>query len=177
MKKLVRFTLIVLLGTVGAILYGVIHDQITVRICPEYFTIWHPQITVSTNPQVVALLWGVVATWWMGVLLGLLLAMAALLGPWPAASLRSVLIAILSVAAMSAFCAFVAGLATWQLQLRSPLSVAGDLIYRLGDDTVRRFTIDLAVHNVSYSASAIFTLVAALVLFAKRKPRDSATRI
>src|SRR5436190_10578295 len=66
-----------------AILYGVVHDQITARICVEYFTIGHPRLIDSNSPTVLGLFWGVVATWWVGLILGTGLAFAARAGSRP----------------------------------------------------------------------------------------------
>ena len=67
----------------ATVLYGVLHDQVTARVCLEYFTEFHPPLVDSRSPAVVALAWGVAATWWVGVILGLGLACAARVGPWP----------------------------------------------------------------------------------------------
>ncbi|MCA9293573.1 MAG: hypothetical protein KDA20_07150 [Phycisphaerales bacterium] len=74
------FAAIILLCIVGSVAYGVIHDQFTARICIEYFTVTHPPLVNSTSPTVVALAWGVVATWWMGLILGFFVALCARLG-------------------------------------------------------------------------------------------------
>jgi hypothetical protein len=68
---------VVALGLLGAIAYGVIHDQVTVRVCLEYFTIGHPPLIRSTSPTLLGLAWGVVATWWVGLPLGVMVALAA----------------------------------------------------------------------------------------------------
>jgi len=60
-----------------AVAYGIVHDQITVRICLEYFTVGHPPVFPTSDPTLLALGWGVIATWWVGLLLGILLACAA----------------------------------------------------------------------------------------------------
>jgi len=67
----------------ASIIYGVIHDQVTARICVEYFTIGHPQLIDSESPTVLGLYWGVVATWWVGLPLGIGLAIAARAGKRP----------------------------------------------------------------------------------------------
>ena len=64
----------------AAIAYRVVHDQITARVCIEYFTIGHPRIIASESPTVLALAWGVVATWWAGMLIGVPLAIASRIG-------------------------------------------------------------------------------------------------
>ncbi len=43
-----KFWGIVLMCTLGAIAYGIVHDQVTIRICPEYFTVF---LTVRTWMQ------------------------------------------------------------------------------------------------------------------------------
>jgi hypothetical protein len=68
------------LSVLAAVAYGVIHDQVTARICVEYFTIGHARLIDSDSPTVLGLFWGVVATWWVGLPLGTGLAIAARVG-------------------------------------------------------------------------------------------------
>ena len=78
------FLSIVSLCVLGAIAYGLIHDQVTARVCPEYFTLGHSTPTfVPRNPTALGLFWGVAATWWVGVGIGVPLACAARLGKLP----------------------------------------------------------------------------------------------
>lgn len=101
---------ILALCILAAVLYGIVHDQITVRVSLEYFTIGHPHLFATDSPTVLALAWGVVATWWVGLLLGLLLAFACRRGPWPRRSWRSLvrpvarLLALMAVFALGAGC-------------------------------------------------------------------------
>ena len=67
-----------------ACLYGIAHDLVTAHVCVEYFTVHHPVLSGSPSPIVQALTWGVVATWWVGLLGGVVLVGANRLGPWPA---------------------------------------------------------------------------------------------
>lgn len=57
--------------------YGILHDQVTARICIEYFTIGHPPVFRSADPTLLGLAWGIHATWWVGAFVGLGLAVAA----------------------------------------------------------------------------------------------------
>ena len=68
------------LSVLAAVVYGIVHDQITARICVEYFTIGHARLIDSDSPTVLGLFWGVVATWWVGLPLGTGLAVAARAG-------------------------------------------------------------------------------------------------
>jgi hypothetical protein len=52
-------------------------NQITVRICIEYFSVFHPTILALKSPTLLALQWGILATWWVGAFLGVSLAIAA----------------------------------------------------------------------------------------------------
>ena len=44
MKTVIESLKIVVLCIVAAIVYGILHDQVTARVCVEYFTIGHPPI-------------------------------------------------------------------------------------------------------------------------------------
>lgn len=78
-----QFLSIILLSIFASVIYGIIHDQITARICVEYFTIGHPPVFDTTDPTLLALGWGIIATWWVGLILGVPLAIAARAGSWP----------------------------------------------------------------------------------------------
>lgn len=77
----VEFLKIVAGCILAAIVYGIVHDQVTARICVEYFTVFHPPVFATQSPTLLGIGWGVIATWWVGAILGMLLAMAARLGP------------------------------------------------------------------------------------------------
>jgi hypothetical protein len=58
-----EFIKIVLLSILAAVSYGICHDQVTARICIEYFTIGHAPVFRTTSPTLLALGWGVIASW------------------------------------------------------------------------------------------------------------------
>ncbi len=60
------------MGIGASVLYGLLHDQVTARVCVEYFTIGHPRVMASKSPTPLALYWGVVAPWWVGLPAGIL---------------------------------------------------------------------------------------------------------
>jgi hypothetical protein len=103
---------IVLTCIAAAVGYGLIHDQITIRVCPEYFTIGHDPIFPDAPLTVIALIWGVIATWWMGLFLGTGLAIAARAGSSPkrtSRELRGPIWKLLQVMAGAALLAGIAG--------------------------------------------------------------------
>ncbi len=62
-----EFAKIVLFSVGCAICYGILHDQVTAHVCVEYFTVGHVSLVSTTDPTVLAFVWGVVATWWVGL--------------------------------------------------------------------------------------------------------------
>src|SRR5882757_5376717 len=110
-----EFLRIVGLGLGAAIGYGILHDQITARICVEYFTVGHPPLIASTSPTLLALAWGVVATWWVGLPLGLGLAVAARVGTRPKVNAGAVAPSVLALLGIMAACALAAGLTGYLL--------------------------------------------------------------
>lgn len=63
--------------------YGMLQDQVTARICPEYFTVGHPPIAGVQDPTVLGIAWGFLGSWWGGLFLGLAVAAAARGGSRP----------------------------------------------------------------------------------------------
>ncbi|MDX2175238.1 MAG: hypothetical protein SF028_02100 [Candidatus Sumerlaeia bacterium] len=100
-----EFFRIVFLCVAAAVGYGVAHDQVSVLIAPEYLVDWHPRLFGLRQPQLVALAWGVVATWWVGAGAGIALAVSSRAGSWPklgAADLRGGVAATVAATAASA---------------------------------------------------------------------------
>lgn len=171
MQKLALFSKTVVASVLTAIGYGLIHDQITIRICPQYFTIWHPFLFngEQNNLTLLALCWGVIATWWFGLFLALILGGLAVAGPRPLPPFRFVLRTICRILIWTAFGAALAGIAAWLTKAQAPTHVMGDVLYRLGPDFRRRFTIDLFIHNASYDVAPIAAIVYGLLLLKRRK--------
>ncbi|MGL6197039.1 MAG: hypothetical protein ACRC2T_19680 [Thermoguttaceae bacterium] len=65
---------IICISILAACFYGVAHDLVTANVCVEYFTIAHPMIFPTTSPIFLAFGWGIIATWWVGLGLGIPLA-------------------------------------------------------------------------------------------------------
>jgi hypothetical protein len=100
----------------AAVTYGILHDQITARLCVEYFTIGHPPVFDTDDPTLLGLGWGVIATWWVGLLLGVPLAAAARIGSRPQRSVRSLIRPVAQLMATCAASALVAGVVGWLME-------------------------------------------------------------
>lgn len=71
------------LGFVAIVSYAMIQDQVSARMCPEYFTVLHPPIPGLTDPTLLGLAWGFLGGWWGGIVLGYAAGLCATLGPLP----------------------------------------------------------------------------------------------
>jgi hypothetical protein len=115
MEPLVRKALVIALCVVAACAYGVAHDQVTARLCVEYFTVAHPPLFHTTSITILALCWGITATVGIGALLGYVLALVSQAGEFPPFSLSRLLRPISVLLAIMAGAAFAAGLSGYWL--------------------------------------------------------------
>lgn len=163
--------LIIILCVASAVAYGIVHDQITVRICVEYFTIGHPPVFATDSPTLLALGWGVIATWWVGLILGVPLAVAARVGGRPKRTARSLMKPVVRLLVIMACCALIAGLMGFVLARNGVVTLLEPLASRVPDEKHVRFIADLWTHLASY----IVGFVGGIVLIVKtwrsrRKP-------
>ncbi len=69
-KEFIAFAVKVVLLTC---LLGIAIDIVTANVAVEYFTVHHPRVVDSESPWVMALVWGVGASWWFGLIAAVLL--------------------------------------------------------------------------------------------------------
>ncbi len=141
---------IVGLCIVSAVVYGILHDQITARICVEYFTIGHPPIFPTESPTLLGLGWGIIATWWAGLILGIPLAIAARAGRRPKRDARSLVRPIAGLLLVMAVGAAISGVVGYLLAVNDLIRLADWLAERVPPDRHARFLADGAAHLASY---------------------------
>jgi len=87
LKKYLTLSLIIVLAPLIGGIYGIIHDQITYSIAPEYYTKFKfiqfgfvdiGNEAVLPNPRLAVAGVGFLATWWMGLPIGLILGLVGL---------------------------------------------------------------------------------------------------
>src|ERR1700693_1678516 len=100
---------IIFLCILAAVMYGIVHAPVTARICVEYFTVGHPPVFSTDDPTLLGIGWGIIATWWVGLFLGIPLAVVARAGPRPKRSAASLVKPIACLLAVMAVCAALAG--------------------------------------------------------------------
>lgn len=170
---------IVALCVVMAVAYGIVHDQITARVCVEYFTIGHPPVLGTDDPTLLGIGWGIIATWWVGAMLGIPLAMVARLGSAPKRTVRSLVRPLSILTLTSAVIAFVAGVTGSILSRQGIVHLNGYIAEVIPRERHAAFITDLWAHNASYASGfiggMIIILGVGLVRFGRREQAIAAS--
>jgi hypothetical protein len=166
-----EFLEIVALCVAAAVGYGIAHDQITARVCVEYFTIGHPPVFATDSPTLLGFGWGVLATWWVGILLGTPLAVLARVGAMPRVSAREVLRPLLVLMAVSAICALVAGCIGFALAQAGVLGLREPLASQVPRAKHSAFLADLGAHDASYLGGLMGGVRLMAIVFGWRRQR------
>jgi hypothetical protein len=168
-----EFIKITLFALAAAIVYGILHDQVTAHLCVEYFTIAHPPLFPTQSPFWLAIGWGIAATWWVGLPLGLLLAIAARIGPQRKLGWRDVRRPVLALLLAMAVCALVAGIVGAVRAQQSAVALAQS--WGIPDDRLVAFMADAWAHLASYGSGIIGGLVLiAFVAVRRLRPAPAA---
>lgn len=168
-----EFLRIVLFCVASAIVYGIVHDQITARICVEYFTIGHPPIYNITDPTLLGLIWGVLATWWAGAFLGFCIASAARLGSWPKRSFRSVIRPVAILLCVMGIGAVAAGIVGNALAKSGAFTMPSHWADSVPQAKHIPFITDLWAHNASYLVGFLGAIIlSGLLLLGRRKEKS-----
>jgi hypothetical protein len=170
-KELLAWASIIALSIAAAIGYGVIHDQITAHVCVEYFTIGHPPVFATDNPILLGLGWGVIATWWVGALLGLALAAAARVGRRTKQGAGSLVRPIAWLTVVTGLFACAAGLTGWWLASRGTVQLADWLAERVPVEKRAAFLADGFAHTASYATGFLGAMVVLIYVWRKRGHR------
>jgi hypothetical protein len=152
---------IVALGILAAVCYGIVHDQITARVCVEYFTIGHPQVlaVLTDSPSVLGFVWGMIATWWVGLGMGIPLALAARVGARPKKSARDLVLPLFVLRAVAGTLALCAGIVGYFAAANDWVALYGPMGRRVPQHSHARFIADLFAHRMSYAAGGIGGIV------------------
>lgn len=172
---------IVGLCVLASIAYGILHDLVTANLCVEYFSKFHPDVFHTESPLLLALGWGVIATWWMGLILGPIVSAAARSGELPKFTWRDLLKPLAIVLGISYGCAIIGGLVGYFVVQTPP-----KWVFTMGanmdgvtftPEKARLFTADLFAHNTSYTVSTIGALSMCVWLIVRRVKLGSQARL
>ena len=161
---------------IGAcVVYGVLHDQVTARIAIEHFTVLHPKVVESTDPTVLALVWGVIATWWVGLFGGLLLALAARAGGRPKRAAATLLRPVALALVLTASCAAIGGFVGRALTGNGHLALLEPVRSKVPAERHLDVLTVIVVHNVSYVVGALAFVGLAVLVWRSRRALVPAT--
>jgi len=163
---------IILLSIAAAVAYGIVHDQVTARICVEYFTIGHPPIFGTHDPTLLGIGWGILATWWVGLLLSVPLAVVARAGRLPTRSAASLVWPIAMLMLASACGAILAGLVGWLLASRGIVQLVEPLASEVPAEKHVAFLIDGFAHTASYGFGFLGGLIIMALVWRWRLTAD-----
>lgn len=169
MSQAVEDLKIVLLAIVGAIVYGIAHDQVTARVCVEYFTIGHPPVFGTTSPTLLGLGWGVIATWWVGLALGIPLAAAARRGEAPKLAARELVRPVAKLLASMAVLSLMAGLAGYFAARSNRVILVGPSASAVPREKHVPFIADLWAHLAAYGTGIVGGVVVCVSTWRRRR--------
>ena len=167
------------IGAIIAGLYGVVHDQITYSISPEYFTrlkfLQFHYADFGFQARVFVVEIGFLATWWVGLIAGWFLARIAV-PAFPAEKARSgVLLGFAIVFAGGSIAALAGFLLGLRLGPESALSNWQGFTTSLGVVDLPNFVRVAYIHNASYLGGLIGLIVALLHLGRQKNKIASAS--
>jgi hypothetical protein len=182
MKKFSTLLLIILVACIIGGVYGALHDQLSYTISPEYFTRFKfiqfelsdaREEVLLPHPRWGAAIVGFLATWWMGVPLGLILGLVGLRQDnwrkmWRV-SLRAIVITLLV-----AFFTGIAGLAFGKIYLAEK-GVSWWLPDQLAD--TKNFIAVGSLHNFGYLGGVLGLFAGILYSLRQRKNKPPSLAI
>jgi hypothetical protein len=170
-----QFLAIVLLCMLFAVAYGILHDQITARVCVEYFTIGHPPAFDTEDPTLLGLGWGIIATWWVGAIMGVPLGLAARIGCRNQRTAISLIRPLAILMGMAGVCALVAGIVGYLLASTGVVFLLEPLASQIPKNKHVHFLADLWAHNASYAVGFFGGLVViGQTAWSRFRPKPSA---
>lgn len=151
---------IILLAIGTAVVYGLLQDQVTARVCVEYFTIGHYDYWNLQDPTLLALEWGVVATWWVGLFLGIALTISARIGRRrPGLTAHDLLRPALLLLASTGIIALAAGIIGYFLARSGAVFLVKPLATVVPPAKQVAFLADLWAHTAAYLAGFLGGIV------------------
>lgn len=182
MKRILLLLCILLIGVLLSGAYGIVHDQLTYSISPEYYTkfkfaqfglywIGENYTTQNTteiiprNPRLAVSLVGFLATWWVGLMIALILGILGIKIKdskyWMQLTIKAFIITL-----FIAFITGLVGLAIGKLFLRAE-KVNWNLPNHLIDP--QAFIAVGSMHNFSYLGGFIGLIIAAIYIKRQKK--------
>lgn len=160
--------MIIMLCMVAGVLYGIVHNQASVRVSLEYFTLGHREIISSTSPTLLGIAWGIHPNWWVGLCLGVLFAVAGRAGKWPKRNARSFVKPLFILFVISGTASVTAGMLGLKLAKAGTLGLYEPLYSMVPASGHAAYISALWMHTASYTIATMAGCIAALFVFTGR---------
>lgn len=132
----------------------------------------------TDRPILLALGWGAAATWWVGLVLGGLTAVAAQVGPAPRVNLGQLLRPAAALLASIAVCSIVLGLVGYGLGRADVIGLSGMIAMDVPATSHDRFMANAWAHTAAYGAGALGAMTLCGWIVAQRlKGRQSGVKL
>jgi hypothetical protein len=173
-----HFLKIVLFVTLTMISYGIAHDQVTARVSIEYFTIGHPPLINTENPTLIAFAWGFVATWWVALPAGVIVALMARVGTWHKITWTDLRRPALIYIAATATVCVIAGIIGCIAASRGWVWLLEPMASAVPSERHTRFLANLWAHTAAYVMGVVGTLaLCGWILWTRRHQTHSKSTI
>ncbi len=171
MKKLLTYLVLIILGSIIAGTYGMLHDQVSYTVSPEYFTKFkYIQFGMDhLQGREGASLIGLLATWWVGFYGAIILGIFG----WRLPTAKIMFVETLKSIGLALVFALATGILGLLLGfLMYPTTVQrNDSLFLVPEGVlqVRHFLVVGMMHNCSYLGGLIGLIVGAIRLWRRKK--------
>lgn len=166
-----RFALYGFIAIVG---YAMLQDQVSARLCPEYFTVLHPPIPGMTDPTLLGISWGFIGGWWGGIVLGYVAGLVATLGKRPQLTPRDFVRPLFVLVSVLATVTALTGFTVWHHAELLGVSLTGfDGLVPV--ERHRAVLVVACYHFTAYATATIGGVVLCAWLWMERRTRGRGT--
>lgn len=162
-----------LLGAIAAVGYGMLQDQVSARLAPEYFTLFHRPIAGLIDPTLLGITWGFLGTWWAGLFLGYMAGLIATLGQRPKLSPGEVVGPVFLLIAGVAATVAIAGASVWRYAVQLDVRLDPALRGMVPPERHQALLVVACYHFVGYAAAFASSVVLFIWIWRERVQRSA----
>jgi hypothetical protein len=157
------------------VLYGILHDLIAIYMCPVYFTAFYPLPQELLESKILlGTVLGIASTWWLGLVLGTIVAVAARCGALPRLGWKALVRFLATLIVVALLCTAVAGTLGYFLAQRGVLAVAPSMAELIPEHERPRFWA-VGFMNLAAYATAVVGGIVLLVWIRLHRRRSAQT--
>jgi hypothetical protein len=157
-----------LLGIGLMVGYATVQDQVSVRLCPEYFTHFHNPIPGVSDPTLTGIAWGFLGAWWGGAILGYAAGTAATAGrksPLPVRDLvRPMILVVVGIGIVVGICGTAVAIYSDMFEVQLSDATAGVV----PAERRRALLVVASYHLAGYVAAVVGSIVLCLWVACER---------